>query len=210
MRVSAATLRKERAANLWSRIYWFVPDDYAAYRMSSLFQLPRKNRLGATGGPRFKVATFQVASCTDTGGSLACSISKRPFANFHVHRDNALNLETPAAACTTLRHRKCRRCRAQLTTTFVDLGMSPLCQSFLPADQIDLMEPYFPLHVLVCSDCFLVQLPEHVKPENIFSEYAYFSSYSTFWVEHARRYCEMIQARLGLGPKKPSVRDCQQ
>ena len=61
------------------------------------------------------------------------------------------------------------------------------------------MEPYFPLHVLVCGSCFLVQLQEYVKPEHIFTEYAYFSSYSTSWVEHARRYCEMIKTRLGLG-----------
>jgi hypothetical protein len=87
-----------------------------------------------------------------------------------------------------------------LTSTVVDLGMSPLCESFLAADQIDQMEPYFPLHVLVCSNCFLVQLQEYVKPEHIFTEYAYFSSYSSSWVEHARRYCEMIAARLHLGP----------
>ena len=62
------------------------------------------------------------------------------------------------------------------------------------------MEPYYPLHVLVCDNCFLVQLREYVKPESIFSEYDYFSSYSTSWVDHARRYCEMIQARLNLGP----------
>ena len=76
--------------------------------------------------------------------------------------------------------------------------MSPLCESVLTADQIDQMEPFFPLHVLVCNNCFLVQLREYVKPESIFSEYDYFSSYSTSWVEHARRYCEMIQARLNL------------
>ena len=62
------------------------------------------------------------------------------------------------------------------------------------------MEPYYPLHVLVCNNCFLVQLPEYVKPESIFSEYDYFSSYSTSWVEHARQYCELIQAKLNLGP----------
>ena len=94
----------------------------------------------------------------------------------------------------------CRLCQSPLTTTFVDLGMSPLCESFLPADQINQMEPYFPLHVLVCGKCFLVQLAEYVKPEHIFSEYAYFSSYSTSWVAHARRYCEAIAAQLGLGP----------
>jgi predicted TPR repeat methyltransferase len=94
---------------------------------------------------------------------------------------------------------RCRLCHAPLTATFIDLGMSPLCENFLTVDQIDRMEPYYPLHVLVCGECFLVQLQEYVKPEHIFSEYAYFSSYSTFWVEHARRFCEMISARLGLG-----------
>jgi 2-polyprenyl-3-methyl-5-hydroxy-6-metoxy-1,4-benzoquinol methylase len=76
--------------------------------------------------------------------------------------------------------------------------MSPLCESVLAADQIDQMEPYFPLRVLVCNDCFLVQLREYVKPDSIFSEYDYFSSYSTSWVEHAKRYCEMILSRLTL------------
>ncbi len=77
--------------------------------------------------------------------------------------------------------------------------MSPLCESFLTAEQTDAMEPFYPLHALVCDSCFLVQLKEYVKPEHIFTEYAYFSSYSTSWVEHARRYCEMIKVRLGLG-----------
>ena len=81
----------------------------------------------------------------------------------------------------------------------MDLGMSPLCESFLTADQTDAMEPYYPLHALICDGCFLVQLKEYVKPEHIFTEYAYFSSYSTSWVDHARRYCEMIKARLALG-----------
>jgi hypothetical protein len=76
--------------------------------------------------------------------------------------------------------------------------MSPLCESFVAADQIDQMEPYYPLHARVCGGCFLVQLQEYVKPEQIFTEYAYFSSYSTSWIEHARQFCEMITARLGL------------
>ena len=95
----------------------------------------------------------------------------------------------------------CRLCQSPLNSTFVDLGVSPLCESFLPADQINQMEPFFPLHTMVCEECFLVQLQEYVKPEHIFTEYAYFSSYSTSWVEHARRYCEMIAQRLGLGPR---------
>ena len=104
------------------------------------------------------------------------------------------NPATPQHAC-------CRLCYAPLTTSFIDLGMSPLCESFLTADQINQMEPYYPLHALVCGECFLVQLHEYVKPEHIFTEYAYFSSYSTSWVDHARRYCEMMKSRFRLGPK---------
>jgi SAM-dependent methyltransferase len=92
----------------------------------------------------------------------------------------------------------CRLCQAPLSTTFVDLGMSPLCESFLAANELDRMEPYYPLHVLVCGNCFLVQLQEYVRPEHIFSEYAYFSSYSSSWVEHARKYCYKIKDRLSL------------
>jgi SAM-dependent methyltransferase len=93
----------------------------------------------------------------------------------------------------------CRLCGASLTRTFVDLGMSPLCESLVATDQADNMEPYFPLHVLFCDNCFLVQLREYVRPESIFTEYAYFSSYSSSWVDHARKYCHMITDRLGLG-----------
>jgi len=98
-------------------------------------------------------------------------------------------------------HGRCRLCDNALHTSFMDLGMSPLCESFLTAEQTDAMEPFYPLHALVCDSCFLVQLKEYVQPEHIFTEYAYFSSYSTSWVEHARRYCEMIKARLSLGGK---------
>ena len=94
---------------------------------------------------------------------------------------------------------RCRLCGGGLEHTFVDLGMSPLCESFLTGAQLDAMEPYYPLHALVCGNCILVQLKEYVSPEAIFREYAYFSSYSTSWVAHARSYCEMIKARLGLG-----------
>lgn len=96
-------------------------------------------------------------------------------------------------------HGRCRLCDNALHTSFIDLGMSPLCESFLTAEQTDAMEPFYPLHALVCDSCFLVQLKEYVQPEHIFTEYAYFSSYSTSWVEHARRYCGMIKSRLSLG-----------
>ena len=95
----------------------------------------------------------------------------------------------------------CRLCGTDLRYTFVDLGMSPPCEAFLQADQVDQMEPYFPLHTQVCDRCFLVQLKEYVSPDEIFTEYAYFSSYSTSWVAHAKRYCEAITRRLSLNDK---------
>src|SRR5262249_16996891 len=107
--------------------------------------------------------------------------------------------ERANAQRVTIRQRHCRLCNAPLATTFVDLGMSPLCESFLAANEINQMEPYYPLHVLVCGNCFLVQLQEYVRPQHIFTEYAYFSSYSSSWVEHARQYCNMIANRLRLG-----------
>ena len=72
----------------------------------------------------------------------------------------------------------CRLCAARLTRTVVDLGMSPLCESFLRANQLEAMEPFYPLHVRICDRCHLVQLPAYVAPEEIFTEYAYFSSFS--------------------------------
>ena len=96
------------------------------------------------------------------------------------------------------RNSACRFCGATLETTFVDLGLSPLCESFVRPDQLAEMEPFYPLHAYVCGQCFLVQLQEFVTPDEIFTEYAYFSSYSTSWVEHARRYVEMMIPRCGL------------
>jgi len=78
--------------------------------------------------------------------------------------------------------------------------MSPLCESYLRADQLDAPETFYPLHVRICRECLLVQLPAYVPGEEIFSDYAYFSSYSDSWVAHARRYAETMRARLGLGP----------
>jgi C-methyltransferase-like protein/putative zinc binding protein/methyltransferase family protein len=92
----------------------------------------------------------------------------------------------------------CRACGAGLRHTFVDLGKSPLCESYLRADQLNDMEPFYPLHVYVCDRCFLVQLQEYVSPEAIFAEYAYFSSYSDSWLAHAQRYTDHMIARLGL------------
>jgi SAM-dependent methyltransferase len=93
----------------------------------------------------------------------------------------------------------CRFCGGSLAE-FVDLGMSPLCESYLGKDQLNSMEPFYPLAAQVCRDCLLVQLQEYVAPEHIFSEYAYFSAYSDAWLEHARRYVEVMTERFGLGP----------
>jgi len=93
----------------------------------------------------------------------------------------------------------CRFCGAPLTRTFADLGMSPLCESFVPADQVNAMEPFYPLHTWVCDQCFLVQLQEYVSREEIFTEYAYFSSYSDAWLEHARTYVQTMIAERALG-----------
>ena len=76
--------------------------------------------------------------------------------------------------------------------------MSPLCESYLAREQLDAMEAFYPLHVRVCEQCFLVQLSEYVSAEEIFTEYAYFSSYSESWVRHARDYAETMVERLGL------------
>jgi SAM-dependent methyltransferase len=101
--------------------------------------------------------------------------------------------------------RRCRSCAAPLTRTFVDLGMSPLCERFLTAAQLDEMEPFFPLDVRICDACLLVQLPSYVSPEEIFGEYAYFSSYSDSWVEHARRYVDDVVDRFGLTAEQLAV-----
>lgn len=92
----------------------------------------------------------------------------------------------------------CLFCGSPLIHTFVDLGKSPLCESYLAEDRLDQMEPFYPLHVYVCAECFLVQLKEYVSGEEIFTEYAYFSSYSDSWLAHAKRYTEQMIAQLGL------------
>ncbi len=95
----------------------------------------------------------------------------------------------------------CRFCGSQLNNTVIDLGMSPLCESYVTAEQLNRMEPFYPLHVYVCESCFLVQLEEYVSPEAIFSEYAYFSSYSSDWLKHAQSYTQKMISLLDLGRK---------
>jgi SAM-dependent methyltransferase len=95
---------------------------------------------------------------------------------------------------------RCRLCSSELRHTFVDLGMSPPCESYLTAAQLDAAEKFYPLHVRICENCLLVQLPAYIAPEDVFSDYAYFSSYSDSWVAHARAYVELAIERFGLGP----------
>ena len=99
----------------------------------------------------------------------------------------------------------CRFCGKPLVHVFADLGMSPLSNAFLRSEQLDRMEPFYPLTAYVCDACFLVQLPAVETPENIFSDYAYFSSYSETWLEHARAYCAQMTSHLGLGPSSRVV-----
>ncbi len=94
---------------------------------------------------------------------------------------------------------KCRLCAAPLQHSFVDLGLSPLCQTHIEPDQLGAPEQFYPLHALVCDRCWLVQLQEFVTPKEIFSEYAYFSSYSDSWVDHARRYVDRMCQQYGVG-----------
>lgn len=92
----------------------------------------------------------------------------------------------------------CRFCGADLQRTFVDLGLSPLCESFSSAADLNHGEMYYPLHTYICEKCWLVQLEEYESPENIFSDYAYFASYSDSWLKHCEKYCSEVKSRFGL------------
>lgn len=116
---------------------------------------------------------------------------------------DAAKVETPAA------HRlaeaapagHCRFCNAPLHTTFVDLGTSPLCQDHVRPDDFNKAEAFYPLHAYVCGQCYLVQVGEFVAPDHVFrSDYAYFASYSSSWLRHARRYCEQVTERFAITP----------
>jgi SAM-dependent methyltransferase len=99
----------------------------------------------------------------------------------------------------------CRFCQAPLSRTFADLGTSPLCQSQVHPTKAHLVEPFYKLHAYVCDKCLLVQLGSFVDPSEIFSEYAYFSSFSESWLKHAERYVAMMTDRFALGPQSKVV-----
>ncbi|MCF7955584.1 MAG: class I SAM-dependent methyltransferase [Phycisphaerae bacterium] len=100
---------------------------------------------------------------------------------------------------------KCRACSKELNHTFLDLGVSPLSNSYLTAERLEAMEPHYPLKVMLCDHCWLAQLPAVTTPENIFSDYAYFSSFSQSWLNHARQYVEMMTSRFGYNENSSIV-----
>lgn len=93
---------------------------------------------------------------------------------------------------------KCRLCEASLEHTFADLGMSPLANSYVSPEKANAMEPFYPLHAYVCAKCWLVQLQMYQTGEDIFSDYAYFSSFSDSWLAHAKAYTEKMRERFGF------------
>ncbi len=100
----------------------------------------------------------------------------------------------------------CRFCSKPLEYSVVNLGMSPLCQKHVKPEHQNDMEKFYPLHAYICHHCWLMQLEEFATPDEIFAEeYAYFSSYSDSWLEHARQYTEKMCDRFGLGPEKQVV-----
>jgi SAM-dependent methyltransferase len=124
--------------------------------------------------------------------------NERPLVNANPH-DAARHPPGFDDAAVARLGARCRFCSTSLTHSFVDLGLSPLCQTHIEEAQLGAGEPFYPLHALVCDRCWLVQLQEFVTPADIFSEYAYFSSYSDSWVDHARRYAEKMCTELGIG-----------
>lgn len=112
--------------------------------------------------------------------------------------DSRANIDT--SATTDAREPTCRFCSTQLSQIFVDLGLSPLCQTQIRPEQLNRGETYYPLRVFVCDKCFLVQLDEYVSPDVIFGEdYPYYSSYSDSWVKHAKTYVDKMVTDFGIG-----------
>src|SRR5688572_22620071 len=97
---------------------------------------------------------------------------------------------------------RCRLCGSELQETFCDLGMSPLSNAYIKAEHLQSAETFYPLQTFVCTACWLVQLPEHETPKQIFAEdYAYFSSFSESWLAHSKAYTEMMTRRFGYGAR---------
>jgi len=121
------------------------------------------------------------------------------------HETLPQDCKTAAAANVPVGHSGCRFCGAELRHVFVDLGLSPLANSYLKQEQLGKDEQFFPLRAFVCEECFLVQLEEWETPENIFGDYAYFSSYSDSWLDHAKRYVADMVTRFNISPDNQIV-----
>jgi hypothetical protein len=114
-------------------------------------------------------------------------------------------LEQPTIDRAIAKTPKCQFCGTELKHTLVDLGMSPLCESFLSSEQLNQMEAFYPLHVRVCDNCLLVQLEAYVSPEHIFTEYAYFSSYADTWLKHCQAYTDLMVERFKLNAQSQVI-----
>jgi SAM-dependent methyltransferase len=138
---------------------------------------------------------------TDRCTALAKASGVQPrWSDVQIPQAHILNtIAADPALATDVSVSSCRFCGAALRATFVDLGMSPLCESYVPPERAAAVEAFYPLHAKVCESCLLVQLEEFVTADAIFSEYAYFSSYSDSWVAHARNYVAMAVDRFALG-----------
>lgn len=99
----------------------------------------------------------------------------------------------------------CRFCGSLVMHSVVDLGMSPLCESYVTREQLNNMEPFYPLQAFVCERCFLVQVQEHVSGEAIYSHYAYFSSYSDSWLRHCQNYTNLMVERFELNEQSQVI-----
>jgi len=136
---------------------------------------------------------------------LPCALSGSPprqqqllDSQFRKVYQHMATMTLPADVQQQIATKPCRFCGASLQRTFIDLGMSPLCETYPTATDLNRGEVYYPLHVYVCEQCFLVQLGEYESPESIFSDYPYFSSYSDSWLKHCENYCDTMTKRLGL------------
>jgi 2-polyprenyl-3-methyl-5-hydroxy-6-metoxy-1,4-benzoquinol methylase len=163
------------------------------------------------GGARFAKtgrAAHHTASISDSGDqSMSVEVPEFVEAEPKMAVVNVIERQkvwtTPMAGPPVRGH--CRFCGTAFKHRVVDLGMSPLCESFLRADQLNRMEPFYPLTVWVCEQCYLVQLEEYVTGEEIFTDYAYFSSFSDSWLNHARLYVEQMIQQLDLTPQHQVV-----
>ena len=119
-----------------------------------------------------------------------------------MHEDPFRKMTTTTVLADIEQHlaaKACRSCGAGLRRTFVDLGLSPLCETYPAAADLNRGETYYPLHVYVCEKCWLVQLEEYESPEKIFSDYAYFSSYSDSWLKHCDKYLRGHEVAVWAG-----------